>query len=458
MKVEINNQHLKIYNINAQTRQRLKKFLSYRDKSKEYQLRRLANNPFNKNKPFYKKLESEIDLTLYNEENNTVNISSAFCFLFKGYEIVDKRQDTGDNISLPWDKKPFDLRQYQIEAVDQIMDNWRGIINFATGLGKTLTAVHAIRKIKKKTLVVCPNVSIADNFYKELSTAFGENKVGYFGNNKKKIKDITVCIAQSAKNHIDKFKKHNLGLIIFDEVHHLAASTFYDISLNLGDVGRMYGLTATDFRSDGKDILITAGVGPVLIKRDLIWGIKNKWLADPYIIMRNIDTAGRDYSNDKIKNYKEHVLNNDAMNQRILNDCQNFLNAGKYILCLVNEVSHGKMIAEKLGVPFATGIDKKSDTYVEDLNNGKIKGLVGTDSKIGEGTDTKRVDVLILANFTASKGPLWQNLGRGLRIYGDKKNVIVLDYCPLGSKMLKRHGQKRLSFYKEITSNISVRN
>jgi type I site-specific restriction endonuclease len=81
---------------------------------------------------------------------------------------------------------------------------------------------------------------------------------------------------------------------------------------------------------------------------------------------------------------------------------------------------------------------------------------VGTASKIGEGTDTKNVDVLVLANFVASKGPLWQNLGRGLRIHGDNNQVIVLDYIPAGSKMLKRHAMQRLKYYQEVTDNIRV--
>jgi len=60
----------------------------------------------------------------------------------------------------------------------------------------------------------------------------------------------------------------------------------------------------------------------------------------------------------------------------------------------------------------------------------------------------------VLANFVASKGPLWQNLGRGLRRQGTKTQVLVLDYKPAGSKMLTRHAEQRLEFYKAITSSI----
>jgi superfamily II DNA or RNA helicase len=418
----------------------------------------MEKNPFTRNSPAIKKLRSELHGKLYTKlDDGSIHIPSGFYDVVRAIpNQIDNRKDTGVTIALPWVKKPFDPRDYQDEAVSLMLANWRGLINFATGLGKTLTAVHAIRKLKKRTLVICPGKSIADGFYEELKQAFGESKIGYFGNGKKQIKDITVGIVGSVTNAIDKFKAHDLGLVIFDEVHHLAADTFFAIAEGLGHVGRMFGLTATDFRSDGKDGMITAGVGPVIIKRDLIWGIQNKWLAEPYFIMREVNTKGKDFKNDKIKSYKEHVLNQKDMNDRIVGDVQRFIAAGKSVLCLVDQVDHGKMIADRVGIPFATGEDKQSKEYVNQLNAGKIPGLIGTDSMIGEGCDTKNVDVLILANFVASKGPLWQNIGRGMRLHGTKEFVVVLDYCPLGSTMMTRHAKQRLKLYKEITPNVKV--
>jgi superfamily II DNA or RNA helicase len=455
MKVTIDNKNITIASPTPSVLNHLGKLLSYTDKSKQFQLRKMGKNPFTRKTQFYKDLEKEVHGSLLKyDAGGSVVIPSGFAHLVSNIQTDDHRDFNGADISLPWKNKPFDLRPYQEEAVELMDGNYRGLINFATGLGKTLTAIYAIRKFKKKTLVLCPGVSIADNFYSELCEAFGENKVGYFGNGKKKIRDITVGIAGSVNNHIEKFKEADLGLIVIDEVHHVPANTFFSIADELGGVGRMFGLTATDFRSDGKDVMITAGVGPVLIKRDLIWGIKHKWLADPYVIMREIDTTGRQFREDKLKNYKEHVLNSKEMNDRILADCQKFIGAGKSVLCLVDQVAHGEMLSEKLGIPFATGKDKKSRSFVNELNAGTIPGLIGTSKYIGEGTDTKNVDVLVLVNFVASKGILWQNLGRGLRIHNGNDQVVVLDYCPAGSTMLERHANQRLKFYEEITSNV----
>ena len=454
MDIIVRNNEISIKEVEPAFKARLIKVLSYTDTAKQWQLRRMAKNPFLKKSAAYKALEKEVHGCLVKEVGNDLIIPSGFSHILKNLDVIDQRCDTGVNISLPWRTKPFDLRDYQAEAVSLMLDNYRGLINFATGLGKTLTAVHAIRKLNKKTLVLCPGVSIADNFYDELVSAFGKDRVGYFGDGKKQIKDITVGIAQSVNNHIDKFKAHGLGVMIVDEVHHIPASTFYTIAEQLGDIGRIYGLTATDFRADGKDVMITAGVGEVLISRDLVWGIKNKWLRDPYIILRDVHTHGRDFKGDKNKNYKTHVLHSLQMNERIKKDIKKFLDAGLSVLCLVDEVAHGQAIADACGLPFATGKNKDSKKFVKQLNDKLIPGLVGTDSKIGEGTDTKNVDVLVLANFVAGKGSLWQNLGRGLRPFEGKMNLIVLDYVPVGSSMLSRHAKLRLKMYKEITHKI----
>lgn len=243
--------------------------------------------------------------------------------------------------------------------------------------------------------------------------------------------------------------------IIAHNCHHIAANTFFEISKNLSNIGKMFGLTATDYRSDGKDILIEAGCGRTLIKRDLIWGVKNGWLAKPVFKIREVDTVGKDYK-DKLKSYKEHVLNSSIMKNTISNDIRWAMENKKSFLCLVAEISHGEELSKEFGVPFAKGTDKMSQSYVNQLNKGKIPGLIGTTGKVGEGTDTKNVEVLILANFMASKGIVVQSIGRGLRKTNTKDTCTIIDYRPTGSDMLSRHSKTREELYKTISKDIEV--
>lgn len=438
--------------------------LTYTDKAKQYQVRRMANNPWQRNSPLFKKLQQEVDGKLYQLDGDSYVVPSAlFEYLnelhpeaFSSASIDDRRTESQVKVTLPWANKPFDPRPYQEEAIDLMLSNHRGVINLATGLGKTLIATHFIKRYKRKALVVCPSDSVARQFYDLFVHTFGKQKVGFYGGGKKKICDITVGIAASVTRNIEEFRRENIGVVIFDETHHTPASTFYDISKGLAGCGKVFGLTATDYRSDGKDIMINAGCGRVLIRRDIKWGVDNGYLAEPYFIVREVDTGGKDYKDDKLKSYKEHVLHNSIMKSRIENDARQMMASGKSVLILVDEVAHGKELSNILGIPFATGEDKKSQDYVDLLNKGKVPGLVGTSGKVGEGTDTKNVDVLILADFTASKGPVIQAVGRSLRKQGEKTKALILDYVPKGSTMLTRHAYNRLKYYKEITDKIKV--
>jgi superfamily II DNA or RNA helicase len=434
--------------------------LVYTDKSKQYQLKRLMKSPWSRNSPLVKQLQQEVNGKLFEINGNVFKTSASFFTLleseFNNCSVQDKRKDTGKNITIPWVNKPHDLRPYQLEAVSAMTTNFRGVVNMATGLGKTLCALHLVKSLKKRTLIVCPSDSVAKQFYELFVKTFGQNKVGFYGGGKKKINDITIGIAASVVKATDEFKKHDLGVIIFDETHHIAANTFFDIAVALSSVGRIYGLTATDYRSDGKDIMITAGCGSVVIRRDVKWGVENGWLAEPYFIVREVRTTGHDYKDDKIKSYKDHVLNCQQMKDRIASDAKSMMAAGKSVLILVDEVAHGKELSEQLEIPFATGIDKNSQDYLDQLNAGKVPGLVATDGKMGEGSDTKNVDVLILANFVASKGPVIQAVGRALRKQGTKTKALILDYIPTGSTMLTRHANNRIAFYREITDKVKL--
>lgn len=460
--ITLSNQKLEVVDPTPEILSFCSKNLTFVDKAKQYQLKRMGKNPYLRTTPAYAALQQAVKGKVYKLDSNTLTMPSGFIALFQEtfptLPFTDSRVETGSKLSLPWVKTPHSLRDYQLEVVEALLDpaKWRGIVNFATGLGKTLTAIHFIKRYKRNALIVCPSDSVAKQFYTQCIDAFGPSMVGFYGSGKKKINDITIGIAASITRNTDDFKKANFGVVIFDEIHHIAADTFYNIAEAVAGVGKVFGLTATDYRSDGKDVMITAGCGPVIARRDVKWGIENGYLADPYFLIREVETGGKDFKDNKVKNYKEHVLNNSIMKDKIYNDALNMMNAGKSVLVLVDEVEHGKELSEQLGIPFATGIDSKSQDYVDNLNASKIRGLVGTDGRIGEGTDTQNVDVLILANFVASKGPVIQSVGRSLRKTSTKDRCIILDYIPLGSEQLTRHAWGRVDYYREITDKVKI--
>src|SRR5687768_6581423 len=108
MKAIIENDKITIVDPDALTKARLKEALSFTDKSKQYQLRRLGKSPFNRKSDFYKKLQSEVYGTLLKEQScGSLEIPSGFSHIISNIDHEDRRVINGDDIGLPWKNKPF---------------------------------------------------------------------------------------------------------------------------------------------------------------------------------------------------------------------------------------------------------------------------------------------------------------------------------------------------------------
>src|ERR1035437_7185029 len=125
--VAIYNDKLVVSNPTDELRSFVKEQLSYTDKSKQYQLRRMSKNIWQKSSPLYAQLLKEVKGQLYEEVDDKIMMSSCFVELlrpmFNCQSILDMRGQTGLKISLPWITKPYDLRDYQEEAVTLMFNN-----------------------------------------------------------------------------------------------------------------------------------------------------------------------------------------------------------------------------------------------------------------------------------------------------------------------------------------------
>ena len=139
MKIIAHNDIIEIFDPKVGLEANLKEVLSYTDTAKQYSLRRMAKNPFMKKQAAYKQLEKEVyGCLLEKTDTGSLIIPSGFYHLVSHLSVDDRRHETGKDISLPWKNKPFTMRDYQDEGHECMVENWRGIINFGTGLGKTL--------------------------------------------------------------------------------------------------------------------------------------------------------------------------------------------------------------------------------------------------------------------------------------------------------------------------------
>ena len=142
-----------------------------------------------------------------------------------------------------------ELRDYQREALNSwIRAGQRGVVVLPTGTGKTIVALGAIWTLQTPTLVVVPTLDLMEQWRHALAAEFGI-EIGVYGGGDNVLEPITVSTYDSAYLRAAELG-NRFGLIVFDEVHHLAAAGYRQIAEMFLSQARL-GLTATYEREDG---------------------------------------------------------------------------------------------------------------------------------------------------------------------------------------------------------------
>lgn len=156
---------------------------------------------------------------------------------------------------------------HQVEAVSAWWKaNARGVVVLPTGTGKTFTAMLAIQKAARPTLVVTPTIDLLNQWHWELSQGFG-GTVGLMGGGDYDIQPLTVTTYDSAYIHLERWG-NRFGLLVFDECHHLPGPTYAMAAIGSIAPFRL-GLTATPERADGMEMAYPDLIGPIVYRREI---------------------------------------------------------------------------------------------------------------------------------------------------------------------------------------------
>ena len=339
------------------------------------------------------------------------------------------------------------LRKYQSDIVEKALKDKRGVIESATGTGKTRILIELIHRISLKTLVIVPSISLLDQTKSALKKAFGEND------------QIIIANYQSLEKLKDSFWK-SIDVLIIDEFHHSSASTFQKLNKKFNHIFYRFGLTGTNFRNDGTDLALQGVLSHVIYKFDAITAINQGYLCKPkfYFIRypHNRPLKGNGWLNE----YRHRIVRNDEYNQIIALMANKIIEQGKPLIIFVDEIKHGYFLKKIIPKSFfvnGTQHSEINNKYIEDFNKGKIDCIIGT-SIIGEGVDTVRASHAIMAGVGKARSEIIQKIGRLLRPHKDKKFAYIIDFMHHYSHFLYRHSLERENIYKEYQSVIEYIN
>lgn len=347
------------------------------------------------------------------------------------------------------------LWDFQTEAVQAFLAKKSGIINIATGGGKTLIAAEIIRQCKAKTLWIIDREEILEQTKDVLEELLGV-EVGVIYKGKVVLKDITIATVQSLNSKLANLKDYlyTVNFVCVDEYHKSAAETFQKVFAKIPNTKYRLGLTATVARDDGKAPILYSILSEIVYKKSTKELIDAGYLMKPDITfykLKGYDLFSKKYPED----YKFNVEENDERNKLIISMCQAFRK--NKILILTKHVNHGKALrASIFGSDHIHSQAQNRKQIMEKFRYNKLKVLIMTTSIGAEGLDIPDLDVII--NAGANKGDVKsrQIIGRILRICLTKTKARYIDFVDIG-KYTKEHSRLRIKTFEDEGHEVKIK-
>lgn len=393
----------------------------------------------------------------------------------------------------------IELHAWQVKAVKGFFRVGRGMLDAATGAGKTeiqavITRIFIEQFLQegKHILVVCPANLVpqtVDRFKQRIGDVC---EVGRYDGKHKTAGDVIIASPNTVIRAVRDYDRYdesrrwvlaNAQMLIIDEYHHGGSDTWYDVAMDCPASWRL-GCTGTvKTGSEKKDFRLKAITGPVyysIKSRDLI---EKGALARPLIHMVNDPAIFGEYffvskatfrTSEFGKNspgkflykvYDPGICRNKTYNRAVAKLASTLFNAGYATLVLGVNRKHLARIANevsKLGTPVivALGPGGKLRTRPNvrviweegkrkralDACQRKRAVLIGSNI-FKEGVDAPNVQAVVLAGGQKAATGSIQRIGRGLRRKTGHNEVLVFDFTHTNNNYLEDHAKKRRLLY-----------
>ena len=361
----------------------------------------------------------------------------------------------------------IELRDYQVEVINNFLKTPQSLQEVATCAGKTIitACLSKICEPLGRTLVIVPNkglVTQTEDDYKIVGLDVGV----YFGDRKELNKTHTICTWQSL-NVLDKKTKdgeakitlsdflQGVKTVIIDEVHQAKAEVLKKLlTQHLNHAPIRWGLTGTVPKEQFEFQAILAGIGPVINQISAKELQEKGVLSNCHVnIVQMIDTLVH-------KNYQEELkfLVTNSVRVSYISKLIDKISQSGNTLVLVDRITAGEKLQELIPnstfIRGETKLQDRKDQY-EEISESDNKVLIATYGVASVGINIPRIFNLVLIEPGKSFIRVIQSIGRGIRKAKDKDFVQIWDITST-CKFAKRHLTQRKKFYKEANYPFTV--
>ncbi len=354
----------------------------------------------------------------------------------------------------------YQLRPYQQQAVNSAIDYFKrecrpAVIVLPTGAGKSLVIAELARRAKGRVLILAHVKELVAQNHEKFQTMGMQADIFSAGLARKQTqKKVVFGSVQSVARNLAKFTDP-FSLLIIDECHRIADdrdSQYQHIIKHLGAINpqlKLLGLTATPFRLGSGWIYQYHYHGMVrgtaqspfyqcIFELPLRFMIKEGYLTPPRLIdMPVVHYNFANLSANKQGLFTESEVDRSLQQQRritprIISQIIELSQHRRGVMVFAATVRHAEEILDLLPANSALIAGKtpsaERDRILQAFKQQKLKFLVNV-AVLTTGFDAPHVDVIAILRPTESVSLYQQIAGRGLRLFPDKKECLILDYA-----------------------------
>ena len=337
----------------------------------------------------------------------------------------------------------IELRSYQNLAIDAAIASpmQRQLIVLSTGLGKTITGLALAKRRAGRTLWLAHTEELVAQPERACAFVWPEVSRGIVKAERNEyMRHCVFASIQTAQRELraERLRQQGFGFIVVDEAHHALSDGYRYLLNELGcfrDGGpQLLGLTATPERGDNG--ALEEVFQGVVFQMGIKAAIDQGYLVPPRVVERKI-AVDLDAISVSRGDYGQTALNTALLQANIVQEIvagyEEHIAGKRKALIFVVSVEQARLVAtalRKRGYTFdaisgETDKDERKSMLAK-LKDGRLQGLVNC-MVLTEGFDEPSIGAVVVARPTQSKPLMIQMVGRGLRLFPDKEDCLVLD-------------------------------
>ncbi len=335
----------------------------------------------------------------------------------------------------------------------------KALVVLPTGLGKTYLAGFWARRFLR-VLFIAHRDEILQQSLRTFQRIFPERQVAVYSGSPNDF-DVEILLASvhtlSRSAHRQRFSTDAFDLLIVDEFHHAAATSYLKVLAHFSS-RFLLGLTATPERTDGRDIYGLCD-GNLAYQVSLGEAVSEGWLS-PFTYYGVLDSIDYTAIRWRGNHYDEDALTYQQTQTKHAEEILKGWRAHRQTrtLAFCSSVRHAAFLDAAFrsqGVKSAflhAGSERSARRHaLADLDEGILEVIFSVDL-FNEGVDVPRVDTILMVRPTESSIVFLQQLGRGLRFADSKARCHVIDV--VGNY---RHAEEKLHWLGIADSSALIR-